>query len=126
MNARCSAAASCCSTMSIVTNSMALARCARRALPTCLLPCWEISWARRLARPKERPYEYSSERNAGVLRLAGGRARSHVGDPTDVLVGAARIVGEPFDLCRAAGRRRRLSARLLDQPDLAAGQHARH
>ena len=38
-----------------------------------------------------------------------------VRDPALVLVGATRIVGEPFDLYRAAGRRRRRSVRLLDQ-----------
>ena len=63
----------------------------------------------------------SIERHARVShRLAGNRSRGHVGDPAHVLVGAARIVGEPFDLYRAAGRRRRLSVRLPDQPDSAA------
>ena len=33
------------------------------------------------------------------------RARGHLGDPALVLVGATRIVGEPFDLHRAAGGR---------------------
>ena len=53
--------------------------------------------------------EYSIERHARVSsRLAGNRARGHAGDSAPVLVGAARIVGEPFDLYRAAGRRRPL------------------
>ena len=47
-------------------------------------------------------------------RIAGNRACGHHGESAPVLVGAARIVGEPFDLYRAAGRRRRFSARLLD------------
>ena len=48
-----------------------------------------------------------------------------LGDSANVLVGATRIVGEPFDLYRAAGCRRRRDVRLPDQPDWSAAQHAR-
>ena len=54
-----------------------------------------------------------------------GSARSISGDPAHVLVGATRIVGEPFDLYRAAGRRRRIPGRLPDQPRSVCGQDAR-
>ena len=45
-------------------------------------------------------------------------------DSAHVLVGATRIVGEPFDLYRAAGRRRSHSVRLLDQHHSSARQDA--
>ena len=65
-----------------------------------------------------------SPRDSQNKRIAGNRTRGCIGDSALLLVGAARIVGVPFDLYRAAGRRCRLSARLHDQPDLAAAQHA--
>jgi hypothetical protein len=47
--------------------------------------------------------EHSIERRARVSpRLAGNRARGHVGNSAHVLVGAARIGGEPFHLYCAA------------------------
>ena len=54
------------------------------------------------------------------------RARGHVGDSALLLVGAARIVGEPLDLHRAAGRRRGRAVRLPDRHDPPAAQNARH
>src|SRR5437667_12619476 len=97
--------------LSIVSNSPgfspASATCARPASPTCSLPCWEISREiSRAIRParhgvmmKERLNEYSIERHARVsVRIAGSRARGHLGDSAHVLVGATRIVGEPFHL----------------------------
>ncbi len=84
--------------------------------------------AGRSGRPGTRSGSMNTQSNAmpeSPSRLAGKsrprpsrRARPHV------LVGAARIVGEPFDLHRAAGRRRRLSVRLPDQHDSSAGQDA--
>ena len=76
----------------------------------------------RPARPKERLDEYddhSVEHHARVLatrrqRFSDQRQRSSR-DPALLLVGAARIVGEPFDLYRAAGRRRPDPVRLRDQ-----------
>ena len=46
-----------------------------------------------------------SSRDSHINDVAGNRARGHVGDSAHVLVDAARIVGEPFDLHRAAGGR---------------------
>ena len=83
-------------------------------------------WAIQAGAPhKERRDEYSIERRHRILlRIAGNSRRDDLGEPAHVLVGAARIVGEPFDLSRAAGRRRRLSVRLFDQHDWPAGQDA--
>ena len=70
--------------------------------------------------------EHSIERRARVAcRLAGNRARGPVGDSAAVLVGAARAVGEPLDLHRAAGRRRRRAVRLPDQHASSAAPRAR-
>ena len=59
---------------------------------------------------KERLDEYSIRTPCPSLRSTRRRSRPQliVGDPAAVLVGAARIVGEPFHLYRAAGRRRRI------------------
>ncbi len=76
-------------------------------------------------RHKERLNEYAIERHPGfALRFAGHRARGHVADPADVLVGAARIVGEPFHLYRAVDRRRGGAVRLPDQPAISADEDA--
>src|SRR5580704_6310915 len=107
--------------MAIASNSPHSASCAHPALPTCSSP----SWATRPARPKEQPDEYPIECRAGVFaQLAGNRDRALVSDAAPVLVDTTRNLGEPFHLCRATGHRRRLSARLRDQRDLAAEQHA--
>src|SRR5271165_4439026 len=67
------------------------------------------------------PDEYSTEFGAEPSsRLPGKRARSHVRHSAHVLVCTARIVGEPFHLYRAPGRRSGLSAGLPHQPGLAA------
>src|SRR5580700_7430878 len=95
----------------MVSNSPRLATCASQASPTCLLPCWAIKTAWR----KERLDEYSIKRCAGILRVAASRSCCHVCDSADVLVGDARIVGEPFDLYRTAGRRRYRDVGFLDQ-----------
>src|SRR6266478_785416 len=108
--------------VSNASNSPRLATCERRASPTCLLPCSAI----KAAWPKERLDEYSIQRRAQVSRrIASNRARDHSVDSAHVLVDAARIVGVPFDLYRAAGRRRRFSARLLDCVDAQPGASAR-
>src|ERR1700682_2904512 len=112
--------------VSTASNSPRLATCERRALPTCLLPCS----AMKAAWPKERLDDYSIQRRARVFpRITSNRSRDHSVDSAHVLVDAARIVGVPFDLYRAAGRRRRLSTRFLDcvyaQPD-ASARAARH
>src|ERR1700680_2985644 len=88
------------------------------ASPTYSLPCWAVSRAIRPPWHKEWLSEYSIERRAGVSsRLIGSSAPGDVRDGAVVLVGATRIVGAPFHLHRAAGRRRRRDARLLDQLD---------
>ena len=62
-----------------------------------LVRCGDGQSGRR--RHKERLDEYSIQRHARVSAESQvSRARGHVGDPAIVLVGAARIVGEPFDL----------------------------
>src|SRR3984957_21302321 len=100
--------------MSNASNSPRLVTCELRASPTCLLPCSAI----KAARPKEGLDEYSLKHRARVSpRIASNRACGHHRQSAHVLVGAARIVGAPFDLCRAAGRRRRFSAGLLDWVD---------
>src|SRR6266478_4943589 len=91
------------------------ATCADPASPTCSLPCWEIRPAIRPARHKEQLDEYSIQCYARVLRLAENRARGPVGDSATVLVGEAGVVGEPFHLYRAAGRRRRHLVRFFDR-----------
>src|ERR1700680_328714 len=112
--------------MPIVSNSPHLVTCARPASPTCSLPCWEISLAIRSASYKEWLNEYSIERRARVsVRAEGTRARGHVSNSAHVLVGAKRIVGEPFHLYRAAGRRRRHSVRLPDRHDWSCDVGAR-
>src|SRR3984893_9144204 len=105
--------------MPIVSASWRLATYGPPASPTFSLPCWAISRAIRPASHKEWLSEYSIERRAGVSsRLIGSPARGDVRDAAVVLVGGTRIVGEPFHLHRAAGRRR--DARLLDQLDWLA------
>src|SRR5580704_11396125 len=112
MSARRLAAASCFSIMSIVNNSRRLATCAHPASPTCSLP----SWAIRPVWHKEQLDDYSIKRSAGRSpRLAGNRTPCHVADTALLLVGAPRIVGEPFDLYRAVGGGGRQLARLLDR-----------
>src|SRR5882672_7539955 len=92
------------------------------ASPTCLLRCSAI----KAAWPKERLDDYSIQRRARVSpRIASNRARDHSVDSAHVLVDAARIVGVPFDPYRAAGRRRRFSARLLDCVDAQPGASPR-
>ena len=73
----------------------------------------------RSSRPATRSGSMSTQSNAmsESFRIAEHRAGAHPGDAALVLVGAARIVGEPFDLYRAAGRRRGRSVRLLAQRD---------
>src|SRR3979490_3230443 len=108
--------------VSNASNSPRLATCERLASPTCLLPCTAI----KAARPKEGLDEYSIKHRARVSpRIASNRACGHHRQWAYVLVGAARIVGAPFDLCRPAGRRRRFSARLLDWVDAQPGASAR-
>src|SRR3984893_18833879 len=110
--------------MSIVTKSPRLATCARPALPTCSLRCWKIS---RGTRPhREQLDEHPIKCHARILRLAENRTRCHGGDPATVLVGAARTMGVPFHLLRAAGRRPFLSAWLFLQHGLSAAPDARH
>src|SRR6266481_6190854 len=111
--------------LSIVSNSPHLATYARPASPTCSSPCCQKS--RQISRTikrtrhwvimKERQDEYSIKRCAGVLRVVENHARGHLLNSADVLVGATRIVGEPFHLCRALGRRIRRSVRLRAQLD---------
>src|ERR1700716_1570161 len=94
--------------------------------PTYSLPYWAISRAIRPAWHKEWLSEYSIERRARASsRPIGSPARGDVRDAAVVLVGATGIVGEPFPLYRAAGRRRRRDARLLDRLDGLAAEHAR-
>src|SRR5438552_2342 len=130
MNARCSGGASCCSIagsirMSTVSNSPQLAKCARPASP---IYSWRW-WVTNPAWHKERLNEYSNEYSIEchdrafhpLARNAGGR----VGSSSDVLVDSTRTLGEPFDLHRATGRRRRLFIRLRDQHDYYAAPHRR-
>jgi ABC-type multidrug transport system ATPase subunit len=90
------------------------------SIATCLWPCWEITRAIRPASQKEPLNEYSIERFARIAQLAGSRACDLVGAPALLLVGAARIVGEPFRLYCAVGRRGGLFVRLPDQPGCSA------
>ena len=61
-------------------------------------------------------HEYAIERDAGIFqrfagkRVANDRARRDEGGSAVLLVGAPRIVGEPFDLYCTSGRRRPYSA----------------
>ena len=100
------AAASCCS---IASDRAATRRARRSAHAQHRRPVRRGDRAIRPARRKERRDEHSIERHVRRLRSksAGDCARGHLADPAPVLVGAARTVGEPFDLYRAAGRRRR-------------------
>src|SRR3984893_15104518 len=109
--------------MSIVSKSPRLATSARPALPTFSLRYWKIS---RGARPhREQLDHHPIKCHARILRLAENRTCCHVDDPATVLVGAARTMGVPFHLLRAAGRRHCLSARFFHQHGLSAAPDAR-
>ena len=58
------------------------------------------------AKPEANSDEYAIESRLASTVDARQRALQLVGDPAVLLVGAARIVGEPLDLHRAADRRR--------------------
>ena len=123
-SARCSVAASCCS---IGARSPATRRAWRRAHAQHrrLVRCRDGRYqAIRQARTRSGAMNTQSNAMPDSARLAGGRTRGHVGDPAPVLVGATRIVGEPFDLHRAAGRRRLSSCSASDQPDSLCRAHA--
>src|SRR6266849_8392311 len=112
--------------MSIVSNSPRWATYAHLALPTCSLRCWKISRGIRPHREHKEPLdEHSIELHARILRLAENRTGRHGGDSAPVLVGAARTMGEPLDLCRTPGRGHSLSARFFHQHGLSAAPHAR-
>ena len=98
-----------------------LATRAPPALPICSLP-----YSNQDKRHKERPGEQSIERNARIVSpLAGNRSRGHSRGQAHVLVGAARIVGEPCDLCCPRRGRLRVLVRLLHQHHSPAGRDAR-
>src|SRR6516165_8614222 len=115
------AAASCSSRVRIASNSPASAKCARPAFLTCSLPLWAITWATH----KERLDEYPIEHHARVFRpIPGNRVAGHFGSPAFLLVGAARIVGDPLDLYCAIGSRGGNPGGIPDQHDSSSSQDA--
>src|SRR4051794_11909335 len=102
---------------SIVSGSRSLATRAPPPLPTCSLPSW---------REKELPGEYSIECDLRIVSpLAENRIPRHTRGPADVLVAAARIVGESRAICGSRRGRVRVLVWLLDQHFSLAGRDAR-